>query len=70
MGKEKIIMNIWGVLVNIQVLAHTLCEIAPDTYKDCVVKEGTQEGMNVEVLRALHTMLAASQLHHKASKQH
>jgi hypothetical protein len=62
-GREAIIMKIWEILVNI------LCEIAPEVYKDYVVKEGTQEDLYVEMLKALFGVLAASLLYYKKFRE-
>ena len=58
-GEEKVIKKIRGVLVDI------LCELAPEVYKDYVVRERKNKLLYVEMLKALYGMLVASLLYYK-----
>ena len=61
-GKEKVIMKITGVLVDL------LVELAPEIYSDYIVYENGKKVLYVQVLRALYGMLVAALLWYKKFK--
>ena len=61
-GKEKIVMKITGVLVDL------LIDVCPETYKDFVVLENGKRVIYVVVLRAIYGMLQAALLWYQKFK--
>ena len=62
-GKERVVMKITGVLVDI------LVKLAPEVYAAYVVYENGKKVLYVEVLQALYGMLVAAILWYKEFKK-